>query len=516
MHVTLYENTQYQTGISVADDTLYGEQGVHVIQDITIGDIEYNYISMFSVRDALTSGGSTIWNAFTDGNVTDKTFYLKENKSIVISTDLSEVSEGVWRWSMSVKIKVGTATVVEWSKTAGSITDPDRKPNLHPEIYAFRFVSVPIDGKLFYGVSFWGNDSPEIFSDVILISDNYFDTSISPAYQNGAAGSDPNSGYGDNDTDTSSVSKIGGINGVIVSPTAHGLHVYEMNGAAYADFMNKLLSKQLQISAVRSFLSVEDSLVSLHMLPTVTRNQTTVSAINVGALFSIPVTGTLKADTKNVYTVASDFIPIGTVANDFLDYHNTCAVLYLPFCGTVPIDIQDIMSGGIEIVYEFDVLQGNCVANVYTTNHQGYRKLQGCYSGNCAYRLPFCGNKDGSGIIAGLIQTSVGATAGSVTTAAQGLYGVLSAGMGSGTYAHGSTAGNSAYYSDTNCYLTIYRPNAVYPSQFARQVGRPSGSSGTVGSFSGFVSGYVHADISGATDAEKAAIENWIERGVVV
>lgn len=510
MHVTLFDNTQYTTGISVQDKTLYGSQGTHTVQTITVDDTVYSYVNNMTVQDSIGTAGTTICNAVTDP-VTDRTWYIKSGKSVKLSTSVETVTpDEYWRVNMSMEIRIGTTTICSYSSNNGVNVDP----TTHPEYYDIRFCSVILDNKLFYGICFYA--SPETSVHCCLVSENFFTDSLTDPYQDGAAGSDPDSGFGDNDTGTASVSKIGSINGVIVAPAAHGLHVYEMNAAAYADFMNKLLSKQLQISAVRSFLSVEDSLISLHLLPTVTRNQSTVSAINVGALFSIPVSGVLKADTRNVYTIDSGYVPVGTVANDFLDYQNTCAVLYLPFCGTVPIDIQDIMSGGIEIVYEIDVLQGNCVANVYTTNYQGYRKLQGCYSGNCAYRLPLCGNKDGSGMIAGLIQTAVGAAAGSVTTAAQGLFGALSAGMGSGTYAHGSTAGNSAYYSDMNCYLTIYRPNAVYPSQFGHQVGRPSGSSGTVGSFSGFVSGYVHADISGATDAEKTAVENWLERGVVV
>lgn len=515
MHVTLYDSAQYQTGISVTDATLYGEQGVHTVQEIIIGGVKYHYTNYFNVRDSIPSGGSVLYNAATDGDVTDKTFYVKENKSIVISSELSKISDEYWRWVLSVSIKAAGSTITFFSKSDSTVT---YDPNNTPEYFGIHFISVIIDGQLFYGLSMYGNNSPEIFSCVILVSDNYFDTSLTPAYEGGASGSDPDSGYGDHDTDSDSISKIGGISGVIVGPTEHGLHIYELNAAAYKDFMYKLFSKELQVAAVRSFLSAEDSLVSLHLLPSVTRNQTTVTAVNVGALFSVPVSGTVKADTSgsNVRTVDSGFVPVGTVENDFLDYQQTAAVLYIPFCGMFPIDVQDIIGGGIQIIFEIDVLQGNIVANVYTTNYQGREKLQGCYAGNCAYRLPLCGNKDGTGMIAGIIQTATGALTGSAATAVTGASQVIGSVLGTTAYAAGSTSGNSAYYSDTACYLMLYRPNAIYPAQFAGQIGRPSGSSATVGSYSGFLSGSVHADISGATDREKQIIESYIKDGVVI
>ena len=512
MHVTLYDSTQYTTGISVQDKTLYGTQGAYSVQTITVDDITYSYVHDMIVQDSVGTAGSIICNAATDP-VTDKIYYIKSGKSVKFSASVETVTPGeYWRVSMSMEIKIGTGTICSYSINNG-VTD---NPANHPEYYDIRFCSIILDNKLYYGFCFYASSETSVHC--CLVSENFYTDSLTDPYQDGAAGSDPDSGFGDHDTETDTVNKIGSISGIIVGPAEHGLHIYELNAAAYKDFMYKLFAKEIQISAVRSFLSAEDSLVSLHLLPSVTRNQTTVTAINVGALFSVPVSGTVKADTagSNVRTVSSSFVPVGTVENDFLDYHNTASVLYLPFCGMVPVDVQDIIGGGIEIVYEIDVLQGNCVANVYTTNYQGRLKLQGCYSGNCAYRLPLTGNKDGTGMIAGIIQTATGAIAGSAATALSGAAQVAGSMIGTTAYAAGSTAGNSAYYSDTECYLMLYRPNAIYPTQYAGQIGRPSGSSATVGSYSGFLSGSVHADISGATDREKQMIETYIQRGVII
>ena len=83
--------------------------------------------------------------------------------------------------------------------------------------------------------------------------------------------------------------------------------------------------------------------------------------------------------------------------------------------------------------------------------------------------------------------------------------------------AQGNTGGNSAYYSHMKAELYIYRPQAVYPSSYAHEVGRPTACAGTVGSYSGFLSGTVHADsITGATEAERQEIEQAISQGVFV
>lgn len=511
MHVTLFDTNQYVSGMSVRDVTLYGSHGTPTVNTTTIDDITYEWINNLLVNDGIGSAGSVVCNAVLEPE-TDRVFYIKTGKTLTVTAKYETVTPNeYWNTTMSIKLMIGSAIVGQWSSVVGT----NINPNSRPDFYDIRFCSVPINDDLFYGFCYGSSESSVV---CVLISDNFFTDSLTDPYQGGAAGSDPDSGFGDHDTDSDSISKIGGISGVIVGPGEHGLHIYEMNSAAYKDFMYKLFSKELQIAAVRSFLSAEDSLVSLHLLPTVTRNQTTVTAINVGALFSVPVSGTVKADTagSNVRTVDSGFVPVGTVENDFLDYQQTAAVLYIPFCGMFPIDVQDIIGGGIQIIFEIDVLQGNIVANVYTTNYQGREKLQGCYAGNCAYRLPLCGNKDGTGMIAGIIQTATGALTGSAATAVTGASQVIGSVLGTTAYAAGSTSGNSAYYSDTTCYLMLYRPNAIYPAQFAGQIGRPSGSSAAVGSYSGFLSGSVHADISGATDREKQMIESYIERGVIV
>ena len=83
-------------------------------------------------------------------------------------------------------------------------------------------------------------------------------------------------------------------------------------------------------------------------------------------------------------------------------------------------------------------------------------------------------------------------------------------------YASGAVGGNSAYYSDTTIALHLYRPKAVYPPNYANLVGRPTADGVQVSRYKGFLSGIVHAEIAGATDAEKAEIESAFAGGVIV
>lgn len=516
MFVDLYTDNLYSSKIRIQDSRIAAEY-TGSISSMTIGDVSYKYVQGGILTSLIGDvSGSEIANCVSDpagSGSTYRYYYLRGGMHIRVRAYYYVDGIDNWRYELSVGLFVGTTQLCGY----GVSTYTSVNPATNPENYSIRFVSIKKGTDVLYGFAF--TDNPGSYIIVTAASENFYDQSRAKPYDGGASGSDPDGGYGDNDTETDSISRIGSLGGVLASANGHGLHVYEMDASAYSDFLDKLYSKYLLISAVRTFLSPEDALVSLHMLPVLTRSQTAVSSVNVGALFSVPLSGTIKADSTNVYTVDSGEIPVGTVLNDFLDYADTKAVLYMPFCGFAPIDIQDIMAGAIRVIYEIDVIQGNCAANVYTYNYQGREKIQGIYSGNCAYRLPLSGSKDGSGLITGLITTAAGAAIGKVDMAVSGGLAAAEAiqsSIGSSVWSSGQAGSNSAYYSDPNCQLIVYRPNGVYPDTYAAAQGRPTGDGLTVGRYKGFLSGTVHADISGATAEEKEKIEQMIERGIVI
>lgn len=515
MYVNLYTDNIYSQKIRINDQTLYGAHAEPTISTRTIGEVEYKYFKNLIVYDPLGAAGTIIANAVTDpaGDVNNyKAFYLIGNNRVDVKNYYAVDPNDPDKWivTISIRLIVSGIEIDTMGLTRSVTTDPATQPYY----YNISFASLIVDGTLYYGFVY--SDSPDTYCQLIAISQNFYEQSIAKPYDGGAAGSDPGSGYGDNDTDSTDATRIGSLNGILAG-SGHGLHVYELDGTAYSELINDLFNKQVDFAISRSIWDLSDSIISVHRLPVLDRSQTTTSTIVTGGFLNIAINnGTVKMDTTNICTVDSGDIPVGTIQSDFLDYSATTAILYLPFCGTIPISIQDIMRGSLRVIYKIDLVQGNCVANVYTRNYQGREKLQGTYSGNCAYRIPLMGSSDGSGQIAGLIQTAVGAVSGNAMAAGSGMISAIGASMSPTVYAAGSTGGNSAYYSDTECSLIIYRPNAIYPDQYSEILGRPTGSSSTVGHFSGLVSGSMHIELDGATEAENRAIEALFKEGVIV
>lgn len=78
--------------------------------------------------------------------------------------------------------------------------------------------------------------------------------------------------------------------------------------------------------------------------------------------------------------------------DDFNDFENTRATLFLPFVGTVNIDINAIARGAINVKYVVDVCNGNIGYWVYTSSMQAIGELlYGVYTGNCSVQIPTSG-----------------------------------------------------------------------------------------------------------------------------
>lgn len=517
MYIDLYADAQYtQKIVRAKSENLFGSHSTVTLTTKTIDGVVYEYVSNppVIIYDTLGSGGTSIGNAVTDPKGDAEhyfSYYLKGNKRLDVKCFYTKDDDSHWSVSMGFVFYANNISCGGYSINLSGIITVN--PETEPQKYDIRFVSFVYNNKLYYGFGF-NPQVPDIYISCTFVSENFFDTSVSKPYEGGSSGSNPDSGYGDNDTDSENATKIGGLNGILAGE-GYGLHVYELSATAYSELLSNMLSQRLDLKLSRAIWDTSDSIISIHRLPTLSRSQVNTNVIRTGGFCNIDMTNTVKRDTTNIITVSSDPVSVGTIKNDFLDYTNTTAILYMPFCGSTVIPIEDIMSGSIQVIYEIDLVQGNCVCNVYTTNYQNREKLQGCYSGNCAYRIPIMGSTDGSGEIAGLIQTAVGVMTGNAAIAGSGIMSTYTPSLTPSVYSTGSTGGNSAYYSDSQCSLIIYRPNAIYPDNYANILGRPSGDSGKVSKFTGnFVKGQIKVDVPNATDAEKEEIRSLFNGGV--
>lgn len=521
MHVKIYPNPAYTSGLTLYSNNLSVQ--TFSLTDTTVDGVVYRHTSTVSITP---EAADTVLLDTTNANTYNTTYYIKPAMTLhVTSCEVIPSPNPGSNWYASCTFALRVSGTEIFSGGLSIEYEFDAKPKMK-----LVFTSCMIGGSQYFGFmahceySISGLETEGNSGG--LVSQNFFDGSLAPRYDNGQSASDPNSGYGDNDILSDNTETVGTPDGI--GNATHGLRVYELSLSNLDKLYEKLFSWNPVVVTERWISSMRSAIVSIHKMPDVSSSTwSDVTSVKFGGIFEIPLTA--KRVLPTIEPIETVEIPIGTVQGDFLDYTNTAASIYLPFCGEFAVNIQDIMSGSLSVKYIFDYVQGNCVANVYSTSHDGVRKLVGCYSGNAAYKLPIMGDDStGSlGVIATVACVGAAVAVGSAGVAAGALKGASTAGL-LGTaaanlqtsapkvYASGAVGANSAYYSDMTLAIHLYRPKAIYPDTYAHAVGRPAADHKTVGSYSGFIAGTVHADISGATDDEKSQIESWIERGIIV
>lgn len=213
--------------------------------------------------------------------------------------------------------------------------------------------------------------------------------------------------------------------------------------------------------------------------------------------------------------------------DDWNDFSNTTASLYLPFYGRVNLDVNAFIRGSIEILAVCDTYTGNVVYWVYTKPMQAEREyLYGVYEGQSAVQIPIASTYTPN--IFGKIMASVGA----------GVSGIGSIAIGNASKALSSissllaslpsqfeqkvdtshtldSAANAT--SPLQLRLDISRREMLRPEQYREIASIPAFVTERLGDLEGFVR--VHsADYSGlkCEQSEKEIIKQMLENGVYV
>ena len=211
----------------------------------------------------------------------------------------------------------------------------------------------------------------------------------------------------------------------------------------------------------------------------------------------------------------------------YLDYDPyTKAEIYLPYIGTHPIAVDDIMKKNVTVKYHVDILSGACTAYVKCGGSVLYT-----FIGQCSSSIPITAN-DWTNVINGVLSI-----AGSIGTmvATGGLSAPVSAGsvMGAaataGTIAStaintmkpsieksGSMSGTGGMLSIQTPYLILTRPRQALPSSQNSFIGYPSFITEYLGGLSGYTEiEAIHLDGVPATDAEIQELETLLYKGVI-
>lgn len=245
------------------------------------------------------------------------------------------------------------------------------------------------------------------------------------------------------------------------------------------------------------------------------------------------------------YPVTSQYVEVdcGSITvseywGAYLDYEPyTKAEIYLPYIGTHPISIDDIMGKTVTIKYHVDVLSGACTAYVKCGSSVLYS-----FIGQCASSIPIGGN-DWTNVITGAltIATAIGSMvasggasapmSGSATPeqiahaesmhraamirevggVASTAVNVLKPSIGKS----GSMSGTGGLMAIQKPYLILTRPRQAVPGSQNHYMGYPSFITTSIGSLSGYTEvEEVHLDGIPGTDNELAEIESLLRGGV--
>lgn len=313
-----------------------------------------------------------------------------------------------------------------------------------------------------------------------------------------------------------------------VNRWAHGIRLYWVNDNNIEGLMQDLYGETLIDMLNSAKYKLITGIICLHKIPLTPDHGTTEAPTIFGKRLGSNLLNTCSKITKQVYTIEGSPVTLEGISQSAFDYSRYSSLhVRLPFIGTVPIDIDAVMDGTIRTVYHIDILTGNCMAQVFCRNSSNGAEIllfQG--GGNCAIPIPYSGNDQG-----GMKQLGsyLGLAGGVVAGALTGGSAAPVIGSAASAFMLGSQAATTAHYTPTEistlgskkvCYiLETHKP--LLTDTYSSVNGFPASSGAaadTVSTYSGsgLLTGLLHADISGATDNEKAVIEAAFKEGVIV
>ena len=203
---------------------------------------------------------------------------------------------------------------------------------------------------------------------------------------------------------------------------------------------------------------------------------------------NVPSSGSANVKVGNIVTdvamtkAAGQYVTVdcGTLnVNEYwgayLDYAPyTKAELYLPYCGTHPISVDDIMGKSVHVVYHVDILSGACCAYVQCDGTVLYT-----FVGQCSCSVPITGN-DWTNVVNGAVNmaTSIGSM-----VATQGMtapYAIANIASSAANVVKpnveksGAMGGMGGMLGVQTPYLILTRPRQAVPKKQNKYMGYPA------------------------------------------
>lgn len=307
------------------------------------------------------------------------------------------------------------------------------------------------------------------------------------------------------------------------------INAYKIDKANLAAVGSCLWGSDLAGFLANLYVNPLDFIVSLCVFPC-SPNVGAAEAVRIGKYKCYVGNDGLGFDANGA-PLTSQFkvIDFGTIQipenwGNFLDYSQTTIELYLPFIGSVNIDVSECMGGSINVQYTIDFFTGMCVANVLCERSFPLpsgklipNRAQHAYQGNCAIQIPLSRVDYGS-----MVGSLINACTQGITNPVAGFMGIASDAIGGGfrpnVSSKGNIVANSGFCSVLYPYVRITRPITAEPDNYQEVVGLPSYINGTLGECEDLCicDDIDLRGITGATENELNKIRQMCKDGVYV
>lgn len=247
------------------------------------------------------------------------------------------------------------------------------------------------------------------------------------------------------------------------------------------------------------------------------------------------------------YVIDMGSLHIGGMSNSNMDYAPYAkASIFLPYCGTYALDVDEIMDADIALEYHIDIYTGACVAyltisNKVNSDEHEVDAVMYQFTGNVLATIPVT-SVDHSQFIQSLlfmgasVAATVATAGGGAGAAAAGADLGAEAGMSAGAIAatagsaintvmsmkpnvlhSGNLSSTAGFLGGQKPYVTMTWSNLCRADDEYKVVGMPLNKSGKLTDFKGLtvVSG-VHLENIKCTDTERIMIEQALYKGVIV
>lgn len=201
-------------------------------------------------------------------------------------------------------------------------------------------------------------------------------------------------------------------------------------------------------------------------------------------------------------------------AFDFSPYVK--AMIFLPYVGFRPINVNEIMGGTIYVKYYVDMFTGSTLCMVKIANQNSNTSVLYSYECNVAQQVPITSDNYNQ-VINSLISASLSLASKNIGAAAAQGANAISGMFSPDVETSGKLNPNTGALGSEVPYVILHFPVQSVPTGFVNQNGYPSSVNTKLSNLSGYTEvEKIHLEIPGATQSELDEIVKMLHEGVIL